>query len=64
LRDTLAVTQTGNDGDDSVKRGMARALKDSWGMALADHERQTVVVIGTPSPALAATASRTQALPG
>jgi len=45
------VAQMWNDGDDAVKRGMARALKDSWGMALADRDGQPVLVIGTAGPA-------------
>jgi DNA invertase Pin-like site-specific DNA recombinase len=30
-------------GDDAVKRGMVRAVKESWGMILANHERQWVM---------------------
>jgi hypothetical protein len=29
---------------------MARALKESWGMALADRDGQPVLVIGTTGP--------------
>lgn len=41
------VAQMWNDGDDTVKRGMVRAAKKSWGMILADHEGQWVIDIGT-----------------
>jgi hypothetical protein len=34
-------------GDDAVKRGMARAVKASWGMVLAEHDGQWGVVVGT-----------------
>jgi DNA invertase Pin-like site-specific DNA recombinase len=34
-------------GDDTVKRNMARAVKDSWGLALAEHEGQWGIKIGT-----------------
>ena len=44
------VAQMWNDGDDAVKRGVARALKDSWGMALADRDGQPVLVIGEAGP--------------
>jgi hypothetical protein len=44
------VAQIWNDGDDTVKRGMARALKNSWGMTLADRDGQPVLLIGTTSP--------------
>ena len=41
------VAQMWNDGDDTVKRGMVRAAKKSWGMILANHEGQWVIEIGT-----------------
>lgn len=41
------VAQMWNDGDDTVKRGMVRAVKESWGMILADHEGQWRIAIGT-----------------
>ena len=41
-----AVAQMWNDGDDTVKRGMVRAAKKSWGMMLASHEGQWVIEIG------------------
>jgi DNA invertase Pin-like site-specific DNA recombinase len=41
------VGQMWNDGDDAVKRGMVRAVKESWGMLLACRERQWGVAIGT-----------------
>ena len=41
------VAQMWNDGDDAVRRGMVRAVKESWGMILANHERQWVIDTGT-----------------
>ena len=41
------VAQMWNDGDDTVKRGMVRAVKESWGMILANKEGQRVIDIGT-----------------
>jgi DNA invertase Pin-like site-specific DNA recombinase len=41
------VAQMWNDGDDTVKRGMARAVKESWGMTLANHEGQWGIAIET-----------------
>lgn len=41
------VAQMWNDGDDTVKRGMVRAAKKSWGMILADHGGQWVIDVGT-----------------
>jgi DNA invertase Pin-like site-specific DNA recombinase len=41
------VAQMWNDGDDTVRRGMVRAVKESWGMILANHEGQWGIVIGT-----------------
>jgi DNA invertase Pin-like site-specific DNA recombinase len=41
------VAQMWNDGDDTVKRGMVRAVKESWGMILASHEGQWRIAIGT-----------------
>jgi DNA invertase Pin-like site-specific DNA recombinase len=40
------VAQMWNVGDDTVKRGMVRAAKKSWGMILASHEGQWVIEIG------------------
>ena len=37
------VAQMWNDGDDAVKRGMVRAVKESWGMVLANDEGQWVI---------------------
>jgi hypothetical protein len=34
-------------GDDTVKRNMVKAVKDSWGLALAEHEGQWGIKIGT-----------------
>ena len=47
------VAQMWNGGDDTVRRGMVRAVKRAWGMALADHDGQWAIAIGTassPSP--------------
>ena len=41
------VAQMWNDGDDTVKRGMVRAVKESWGMVLANNEGKWVIDIGT-----------------
>jgi DNA invertase Pin-like site-specific DNA recombinase len=41
------VAQMWNGGDDTVKRGMVRAVKESWGMILANKEGQRVIDIGT-----------------
>jgi hypothetical protein len=34
-------------GDDAVKRNMVKAIKDSWGLALSEHEAQWAIKIGT-----------------
>jgi DNA invertase Pin-like site-specific DNA recombinase len=34
-------------GDDTVKRGVARAVKESWGMILTSHQGQWTIAIGT-----------------
>jgi DNA invertase Pin-like site-specific DNA recombinase len=34
-------------GDDTVKRTMVKAVKDSWGLALAEHDGQWGIKIGT-----------------
>jgi hypothetical protein len=41
------VAQMWNDGDDTVKRGMVRAVKNSWGMILATSEGQWGIDFGT-----------------
>ena len=41
------VAQMWNDGDDTVKRGMVRAVKERWGMRLVNPEGQWTVTIGT-----------------
>jgi hypothetical protein len=41
------VAQMWNDGDDAVKRGMARAVKESWGMILTNREVRWGIAIGT-----------------
>jgi DNA invertase Pin-like site-specific DNA recombinase len=41
------VAQMWNDGDDTVRRGMVRAAKNSWGMVLARHGGQWVIDVGT-----------------
>ena len=40
------VARMWDDGDDTVKRGMVRAVKESWGMILANDEGQWGIVIG------------------
>jgi DNA invertase Pin-like site-specific DNA recombinase len=40
------VAEMWNDGDDTVKRGMARAVKAAWGMDLAEHGGRWVIAIG------------------
>lgn len=40
------VAEMWNDGDETVKRGMASAVKAAWGMALAEHDGQWVIAIG------------------
>jgi len=40
------VARMWNDGDDTVKRGMVRAVKQSWGMTLANREGQWGIAIG------------------
>ena len=34
------------DGDDTVRRGMVRAVKESWGMNLANNGGQWGIAIG------------------
>jgi hypothetical protein len=41
------VAQMWNDGDDTVRRGMARAVKAAWGMTLTRHDGQWAITIGT-----------------
>jgi DNA invertase Pin-like site-specific DNA recombinase len=41
------VAQMWDTGDDAVKRGMARAVKASWGLALVEHDGQWGVAVGT-----------------
>lgn len=41
------VAQMWTGGDDTVKRGIVRAVKDSWGMILADHEGQWRIAMET-----------------
>lgn len=41
------VAQMWNGGDDSVKRGMVRAVKEFWGMALVSHEGQWRIAMET-----------------
>jgi hypothetical protein len=45
------VARMWNDGDDTVKRGMVRAVKESWGMTLANNEGQWVIDTGTTGSA-------------
>jgi len=44
-----SVAQMWNDGDDTIRRGMVRAVKASWGMSLARSEGQWGIAIGTAS---------------
>jgi DNA invertase Pin-like site-specific DNA recombinase len=41
------VAQMWDDGDATVRRGMVRAVKKSWGMILVSHEGQWSIAIGT-----------------
>ena len=41
------VSQMWTAGDTDVKRGMVRAIKDSWGLVLSEHEGQWGIKIGT-----------------
>jgi DNA invertase Pin-like site-specific DNA recombinase len=34
-------------GDDTVKRNMVKAVKESWGLVLSEHEGQWAITIGT-----------------
>jgi hypothetical protein len=34
-------------GDDAVKRSMVKAVKNAWGLVLAEHEGQWGIRIGT-----------------
>jgi len=43
------VAQMFNDGDDTVKRAMVRAVKDAWGMILVNQDGQWVTDIGAAS---------------
>jgi hypothetical protein len=38
-------------GDDAVKRNVVKAVKGSWGLALAEHEGQWAIAIGTAGSA-------------
>jgi DNA invertase Pin-like site-specific DNA recombinase len=44
------VAQMWNDADETVKRGIVRAVKESWGMTLVYHEGKWVIDIGTEGP--------------
>jgi DNA invertase Pin-like site-specific DNA recombinase len=44
------VARMSGDGDETVKRGMACAVKASWGMALAEHDGRWVIAIGAADP--------------
>lgn len=41
------VAQMWNDGDDTVKRGIVRAVKESWGITLAKHEGEWRIAMET-----------------
>jgi hypothetical protein len=45
------VAQMWNDGDETVKRGMVRAVKESWGMTLTNVGGQWVIDTGTAGAA-------------
>jgi DNA invertase Pin-like site-specific DNA recombinase len=51
------VARMWNDGDDTVKRAMVRAVKQSWGLILARHAGQWGIAIGTAGPTSAADAN-------
>jgi DNA invertase Pin-like site-specific DNA recombinase len=40
------VAKMWKDGDDTVKRGMVRAVKESWGMSLTSHDEQWAIETG------------------
>lgn len=44
------VAQMWNAGDDTIKRGMVRAVKASWGMVLANHDGRWGIAVGTARP--------------
>jgi DNA invertase Pin-like site-specific DNA recombinase len=52
------VAQMWNDGDDTVRRGMVRAVKASWGMNLADRRGKWSITIGTTGEESTEEASR------
>jgi DNA invertase Pin-like site-specific DNA recombinase len=41
------VAQMWNDGDETVKRAVVRAVKNSWGMTLVNHQGQWRLAVGT-----------------
>ncbi|MGV9308518.1 recombinase family protein [Nonomuraea sp. NPDC003727] len=44
------VAQMWNDGDDTVKRGMVRAVKQTWGLSLAHHDERWGLAIDAVAP--------------
>ncbi|MGH3158840.1 MAG: recombinase family protein [Streptosporangiaceae bacterium] len=44
------------NGDDTVKRTMVKAVKDSWGLALSEHDGQWGIKIGTDFAGMSDTA--------
>jgi DNA invertase Pin-like site-specific DNA recombinase len=44
------VAKMWSDGDDAVRRGMVRAVKESWGMILANREGEWGIAIGAAGP--------------
>jgi hypothetical protein len=46
-RTGVTVAQMWNDGDETMKRGMARAVRQSWGMTLTHYDGRWVIAIGT-----------------
>lgn len=47
------VAQMWTGGDDTIKRGMVRAVKESWGVILAFHKGEPRIVIGAESKSTA-----------
>ena len=54
----LTVAQMWNDGDDTVKRAMVRAVKAAWGMILVNQDGQWVIDIGAAGSAGTAESDR------
>lgn len=50
LPDGRTVARTWNEGDDSVKRTVARAVKNAWGMLLVTDGGQWTIAVGHKAP--------------